>query len=335
MQDKDIYKVIADELATKKADPALWTQAIAMAEGDADKTQAAYIRLRFADLRKAAAAPAAAAQDASRPPAIPNAADARLSRMRSELERRLRTQGKPSLYSTLSLHADASDAVVSSAIADVEARAEAGTGVTPAEFKYAKETLGDPALREQYDRNLLESLLGDEPSQVRPLAYEPAGNDHSWWESRKTSVIIGVLSITLLGYLGLGFFKARGGHEIQKEALDVQRSLVTTVQQQTQSAMELKSQAVQAEIDQRNRSLSLIEERQRQEADMRVRIAEQQIDQQRREQERRDEMLKMQQQQAENVRIQREKQYWACMNQQLGLRDVSSYDASARCSMYR
>lgn len=74
--------------------------------------------------------------------------------------------------------------------------------------------------------------------------------------------------------------------------------------------------------------------------DLRTNATERLLEQQRLEQERRDQTnqqrMKLQQDQIENQRISREKQYYACLNQQLlSQRDVTSADASARCSMYR
>ncbi len=331
MPDKGFYKIIADELATKKVDAAIWTQAIAIAEGDPDRTQAAYIRLRFLDLKKSAPRQTTTPAQAKPLAATAPIADG-LTRMRAELTRRLRAQGKSSLYSTLSVSPDASDAIITSAIADIEARAMTGAETPSAEFRYAKETLGDPVLRERYDRKLLDGLLNEDQAPARQLPYEVVvANDYSWWQSRKMSVIIGVASITLLGYLALGFFKAKNGHEIQKEVVDVQREAVHSI-------TETEQQRAQAAIEQQNRNQELMEQRQRDEWSYRVQMAEQQREIQQREQDRRDAMdrerVKAQQQQQDNMRAQREKQYWACMNQQLGMRDVSSYDASARCAMY-
>jgi shikimate kinase len=42
-----------------------------------------------------------------------------------------------------------------------------------------------------------------------------------------------------------------------------------------------------------------------------------------------------QQQQMEDLAARRQQQYWACINQQLGQRNVTGFDAEARCRMYR
>jgi hypothetical protein len=96
----------------------------------------------------------------------------------------------------------------------------------------------------------------------------------------------------------------------------------------------------QADIDFKNQALRIADERQRREMDLSANATERLLEQQRLEQERRDQAnqqrMKLQQDQAENQRISREKQYYACLNQQLlSQRDVTNADASARCSMYR
>jgi hypothetical protein len=219
MSDKEYYQIIADEMAAKKVDAALWTKAIALAEGDEEKTRAAYIRLRLADLRDADAL----SNTGRAPAAVEIRPVDGLSQLRFELAQKLQAKERSSLYRTLDLPADASDAAVAKAITDREAQGEGGS----AEFRYAKNTLGRPDLREQYDRNLHSALLSEESGQIRYHADSGyAEPESSWWESRKTSVIIAVLSVTLLGYLGLGYFKERGSHEIQKAVVDVQRNAV-------------------------------------------------------------------------------------------------------------
>ena len=133
MSDKVFYQVIADELKSKTMDRALWTQAFATAEGNPDKTEAVYIRLRFQDLKKSSLLPVTLAAVDSRstqfeikPP------DSELLQLRARLAKKLLSQGKHSLYSSLSLHPDASDAVVATAIADFESRNQ--DGVTSSEF---------------------------------------------------------------------------------------------------------------------------------------------------------------------------------------------------------
>jgi hypothetical protein len=338
MSDKEIYQIIADELKTKNLDTALWIQAKGTAGGDPDKTEAAYIRLRYSDLIKSSLPP-----QKSNPLVIStntvSAVKSRLDEivlMRAELAKKLLSQGKHSLYSILKIHPDASDAVVATAIGDLESGNLVEPGNTPAEYKYAKDTLGNPNLREQYDRQLLASLSNNISKPYRTYAAEEMDYQYSWWESRKTSIIIGVLSLTILGYLGLNFLKERHGSEIQKQAVDSQTEAVHTISDATQMK-------TQADIDLRAEALRLAAEKQNQDMELRARAADQAYEQQRMMQESRmqaeQQRQKAQQDQAENLRVMREKQYWACMNQQLTVqlsqRNGSNYDASARCAMYR
>lgn len=331
MSDKEIYQVIADELKNNSIDPALWTQAKEAAGGDPDKTEAGYIRLRFLDIVKSKS-PAPRVISPTITPAAPKPAirDDELSRIRAELAKKLAAQQKHSLYSTLKLQPDASDTVIAAAIDDLETGSPAGNGVNLAEFNYAKNTLRDPDLRAQYDRQLLESISYQGARPYRSVA-EPA-YEGSWWESRKTSVIIGVLSVVLLGYLGLGYLQNHNSTKLQKEAIESQKEA-------TQTSADIEKMRTQADIKYKNDALRAQEDRQNQELALRARATDQILEQQRRSQENQrlaeEQRQKIQQEQVENQRINREKQYWACMNQQMSQRDANSFDASARCSMYR
>lgn len=330
MSDKVFYQVIADELKSKTMDTALWTQATAIAEGDPDKTEASYIRLRFIDLKKSSRQQASGANKSQSE--IKPLTD-ELAQLRSNLARKLYSQGKLSLYSTLSLQPDASDEVVATAIADLESRNQFASGISPAEFNYAKSTLGNPALREQYDRRLLDSISNDIPKMTHPYV-EAAGGDSAEAFSIMRRVVA-ILAVALVGYFGMSFYKERNNHELQKESLETQREVASSTIDSTQ-----------ANIDMRSQAMRMAEERQKQEMDLRTSATDRMIEQQRIEQERRaqeqerraqaeQERLKMQHEQAENLRISREKQYYACLNQQLlSQRGVTNSDAYARCAMY-
>lgn len=319
MPNKVFYQIIADELKTKTMDAALWTQAIATAEGNPDKTEAAYIRLRFLDLKKSSPSSLSLAPASTQKPELeikPRVNE--LSQLRSALARKLNAQGKHSLYSTLGLQPDAGDAVVTTAIAEFEAR-NPGSG-SSAEFQYAKRTLGDPKLREQYDRKLFGSVSSDVQRASQSYMVETMNSD-SWWESSKMSVVISLLAVALLGYFGLNYYKERNNREAM------------------QSTTDANQMRMQADIDSQNQALRIADERQSQEMALRASATDRLLEQQRLEQERRDtaeqQRLKMQQEQAENLRISKEKRYYACLNQQLmSQRDMTNADANARCAMY-
>lgn len=344
MSDKEFYQTIADELRTKTVDAALWMKAKATADGDPDKTEAAYIKLRFSDLKKSTTSvPQTLSLAQNGRPNLPiETNDVELSRMRNDLAKKLLTQGKKSLYSTLKIHPDAGDSIIAAAIADLESQNLNVLGISPAEFKYAKDTLSNHDLREQYDRQLLASL-SNVPKPYSSYAMNESDTEYSWWESRKTSVIVGVLSITILGYLGLNYLRERHTNNIQKEVVDITKDAVHGVTDTEQ----LKTQA---DIDLKERSLNLAEERQKQELELRARLADQMADQQRANQEarmaadqqRQELELKRQQaqkDQADNLRIQRQKQYYECLNQQLDQKLLNrypgNYDPTTRCAIYR
>ena len=335
MSDKEIYQIIADELKTKNIDTALWVQAKELAGGDTDKTEAAYIRLRFCEQIKSSHLPPKSNSLVNNTNTKTKVKDDELSRMRSELAMKLLNRGKHSLYSTLKLHPDASDAVIATAIGDLESGHLVNSGINLAEFKYAKDTLSNPDLREQYDRQLLESISNTLKS-YKSYAAEDAGYEYSWWESRKTSIIIWVLSLSLFGYLGLNYLKEHHSSQIQKEVVEVAKDAV-------RSTSDTDQIRTQADIDFKARALSLAEERQSQDLQLRSRVADHIFDQQRVMQDSRMQAEQQRQQaqkdQAENIRIAREKQYYACMNQQLTVqsyqRDPNSFNAGVRCAMYR
>ncbi len=337
MSDKAIYQAIADELKTNNVDPALWTQAIAQAAGEQDKIQATYIRLRFADLKQAASRQKTPAPSLNSAGTDLTVQDSRLIPLRAELKKMLAAQGKTSLYAVLGLQPDASSSLIAAAAADMESSGQVGSVISDAEFRYARETLSDPVAREQYDRKLLASLAYGGGAQVQTYSYEPADSS-SWWTSSKATFPVVVMAIALAGYLGLGFFKERGHHEIQKATVDVQKDAVGVQRDAVQSAADIERQRVQSENEMRQRQMDMAAEAQRRQMDYQLQAQQAQREAQREAQERQrqaeKDRQKMQQEQQDNLKAQRERQYWACMNQQLDMRGVSTYDASARCAMY-
>lgn len=341
MSDKEIYQLIAGELETKNVDAALWTQAKETALGDSDKTEAVYIRLRFLELIKSSRPPQKSTSLVAVVEAKPKVDE--LSLMRTELARKLLKQGKYSLYSTLKLHPDASDAVIATAINNLESGNLEDSGVHPAEFKYAKDTLGNPELREQYDRQLFESVSNEVTKPYQSNAFEEMGNAYSWWESRKTSITIGILLLVIIGYLGINYLKVQNSSEIQKIAVESQKEVLHAISDATQMK-------TQADVGLRAETSRLMSERQNQEMELRNRATDRMHEEQRIMQENRiqaeqqqkqaqkeqaEKWQKAQQDQVESIRVMKEKQYWACMNMQLSQRNVTSYEAGAKCGMYR
>lgn len=341
MSDKEIYQLIAGELETKNVDAALWTQAKETALGDSEKTEAIYIRLRFLELVKSSRPPQKSTSLVTVAEVKPKVDE--LPLMRAELARKLLKQGKYSLYSILKLQPDASNAVIATAISNLESGNLEDSGIHPAEFKYAKDTLGNAELREQYDRQLFESISNETTKSYQPYAFEGADNAYPWWDSSKTSVAIGVILLAVIGYLGINYLQVQNSSEIQKIAVESQKEVLHTIsdatQMKTQAEVGLKAEASRLmterqnqEMELRNRAADRMNEEQRIMQESRMQAEQQQKQAQK---EQAEKWQKAQQDQAESIRVMKEKQYWACMNMQLSQKNVTSYDAGAKCAMYR
>jgi hypothetical protein len=345
MTDKEMYQLIADELKTKNVDVALWTQAKETSLGDPDKTEAIYIRLRFLDLVKSSRFP----QKSTSLVVGQNTSvgvlskTGELSLIRAELAKKLLDNNKHSLYSIFKLHPDASEAAIAAAIGDYESGNREDSGISQAEFKYAKDILGDPDLREQYDRQLFESTTDMTALAVRPRAFERDEYEYSWWESSKTSIVIGVASFALAGYLGINYLKERNNSEMQKMVVESHKEVLHAISNAAQMS-------TQADVDLRYQESRRVAERQNQEMALRNSTADQMREEQRlkneermqaeqerkqAQQDREEKLLKAQQDREENSRALKEERYWKCMNMQLSQRDATSYDASAKCGRYR
>jgi len=333
MTDKVLYQIIADEIKAKNIDTALWAQAKETALGDLDRTEAIYIRLRIIELIKASSQ-----QQNSTSLAIVSKGVVKVDEVlhvRAELTKKLLEEKKYSLYSILRVRPDASDTMVSAAIQELQAGNLDDSKVSPAEFKYVKDTLGQPDTRQQYDCQLLASF----PHNSMQIFQNDEGtgivDDNSWWDSGKMTVVIATLSIAILGYLGIQFLKVKNSGEMQKISVQSQMEVMQTISDSEKAR-------VQAEIDRRNEDARLIAERQNQEMEIRNRTADRmreeqlqqaeerklQYEQQKTDQEEREAALK------EEMRIANEKRYYTCMNVQLS-RGSTTYNANAACGSYR
>lgn len=228
MSDKNFYSLIADELEQDRTDRALWTRALGESGGDPDKTKACYVRLRLAELKEAESSVAQRAQQAASFGSDANRVDNGLLLLRGRLAEALDHSKISSFYSVLGLTPQATDASVAAAISTMESRIDSGAAPSTPEFKYAKETLGNARTREAYDRRLLERFTN---SVAPERGISPNSHDHraasanallTVWETRKTSVIVGVLALLAIGYMVLGFYKEREASAAQKKALEVQ-----------------------------------------------------------------------------------------------------------------
>ena len=231
MSDEKFYSLIADELEHGNTDRVLWTRAMGESDGDADKTKAYYIKLRLAALKMAATPLTPGLQQVDQTLSVGRATtspDNRLILLRGELAEELQHTKTSSFYSVLGITPDATDESVAAAIVEYEAKVKSGTAASTPEFKYAKDTLGNAKARETYDRR----LFGRMTSGTSQVSRNPSGSQDrnvapdsvllSLWETRKTSVIVGTLSLFVIGYMVLGFYKERETSAVRKKALEVQ-----------------------------------------------------------------------------------------------------------------
>ena len=363
MSDEKFYGVIADELEHKQTDRILWTRALGESGGDLDKTTALYIRLRLSDLKKTAIGgsslalePITAAASTQLDEPAPSSA---LLRMRSELSQALRANGKSSFYTLLQVTPEATDADVAAAIARYEAKVESGLVTATPEFKYAKESLGNTRSREAYDRRLFSNATADAGPSSRPARRgntEPVVTDSDslllhMWESRKATVIVGAISLCIVGYMVLGFYKEREASAARKRAIEAQ--VLQTQKNAENDAMRAETEKTLANgvvthtatvIDRStqmgNRALEIqmdAESRRRQELEYRANVTAKNMEMQR---EAQDRQLAMQEQrtrdakrQMDDHRAEREKRYWTCMNAALDRNSETT--ANARCAGYR
>lgn len=354
--DNDLYKSIADELSSKTMDSALWTRAFSEAEGDLDKSKAIYIRLRFAALKKSAPA------STSTQTTIGDGSPSDIKDLRYRIHAKLAVNKRATLYQSLGLQASCSDSDIAARVHAIASEAiDAGISVKP-EVKYAMDILRDPSTREQYDRKLWDDVSGGF-STSRPVAASSTSQSNfeddssslfmGWWSSKKVSVIIGVASVVVVGYLARDVFSIRKSHEVQKEIVKVQREAVNAagaadigrVDNQRFAIEEqarIQNMAIDRSAELINRSLSIEEERERRERaalEYRADAQSRALDIVKHEQENR---VRLQRERMENTermqaarKAERESKYWACMNAAMDRYKNDSARASQSCSAYR
>lgn len=365
MADEKFYSAIADELEHKKTDRALWTRALAEAGGDVDKTTALYIRLRLVQLKRAEAGASTLALEPV-PGDEPNnnrgghntqPPSSALMRLRSDLSKMLRESGKSSFYTVLGLTPEATDAEVVDAIASYEARVASGGAFATPEFKYAKESLGNARSRETYDRRLFSSTAtAGGPSSRYPGREQELSSDAEpvllqLWESRKATMIIGAVSLCIVGYMVLGFYKEREASVVRKKEIEAQilqaqknaeNDAIRAEAEKTRAtgSVHNTTNVIDRSAQMGNRALDMqleAENRRRIESEQRAIANAQRLEMQR---EAQDRQLAMQEQrtrdakrQMDERRAEREQRYWACMN--TALDRISESAANARCAAYR
>jgi len=349
--DDDLYKSIADELSLNTMDRALWTKAFAESGGDSDKAKARYILLRFSVLKKQVSS-----SPIKPPPEIISSDE--LGELRRKLQAKLAINKRATLYGSLGLLPNCSDADIATKAHGIATEALETGGTLPAETKYAIDILSEPYSREQYDRKLWDDIgvtrtraLPSNNSETRNEA-KVIGTFLEWWESKKVSVIIGVTSVALLGYMSKGFFEVKSSSEVQKEMVKVQREAVKTTEKiemgrvdnqraEIEERSAITHKAIDRSAELRNRSLAIqetAEQRRRTELEYRANAEAERQELRRKEQEQR---LQLQREAAirrdeinENRRVLGEQRYWSCMRLELE-KGYTNASANSTCLRYK
>lgn len=241
MNDDDIYARIADELARSDMDRALWTQAIAAADGDEAKTKAAYIKLRHKALIaqfNPKSSPGQAEEAGAQPSVF--AADPKLIDM-------LVATGKRTLYSALKLSPGASQEEVKAACQRLLDQIRSG-GTVPdaATVTYAIETLSDIDRRRIYDLSLLRGLQPPRPRLAEPQP-QAARSDIipsaflSWWGTRRTLAVLLACGLLIAGGMILSYLN----HSASR---DIERARATTEQIEVTRSADNEAERVQTDL---------------------------------------------------------------------------------------
>jgi len=180
-------------------------------------------------------------------------------------------------------------------------------------IQYAYETLSDPDKRFRYDQSLKDQ--GTHPQTLSPQHRNDFEDSSDvWWKSHKVTLVV-FFAAALIGY---NLFIKHEGNGLNaanvSKHLDNEGNLVNGVVENQSKAIdktaEIENKAIDANLEINNRALDIqrqAEERRRTELEYRANAGTQILDMQRRDQ---DARLK----QIEDQKVQREKDYYACMN---------------------
>jgi len=272
MTTDEIYRIIAEEIRDGKQDVPTWTHAYADADGDESKTKARYIRLRLAQLKARAEAQPEGKGSQAMPPspgieAGDKPARSGLETLRDALAQQLATSGKPSLYGFLGLSARSDDGAIARAVRTMKEAETQGRALS-AEEQYAIRTLGDPAARERYDRNLLDSLARIDPV---PPADDPTGPEKS---RSLVHVAAAVMLIAIAAYAGLGYYRESARKEADAMAAKAREAALQAERIESAARREAAAEAARVQAEAAERTSSLAAEREaarQQEVDLRNR----------------------------------------------------------------
>ncbi len=333
MDDKQLYRTIAAEIAGNQMDPARWTQAFADADGDREKARAIYIRLRYQDLAQPAAGVGGADQTAA---------------LRGQLAEALERNGRESLYRRLGLRADATDQEVGEAVRGIRAHQQG----PDAEVRYAIEILGEPESRTRYDRSLAAGMgFGPDARHEEELQTieetEPPSVFLRWWATRKVTLLVASIVVMLLGTMLLPFYQTGAVREHLRSQAELEKERLEQAQQVSEQRAEQMRLSEQRRA-RRQQSQEARQQRYEQERfSSQVAAEQRQREQARRAEERRQardaqqsrytaEQARRQAQREATVaeaKAAREAAYWSCFNDAMDRGD-SAY-AHARCGRLR
>lgn len=251
MVDEQIYAQIADELARSDMDKALWTQAIALADGDDGKTKAAYIKLRHKALVSAARA-----SEEKRAEANAGAA-ARLNAFAADpkLIDMLAASGKKTLYSALKLSPGASQSEVDAVCTQQTEQLRSGQTVADAAtITYAVDTLSNVDRRRAYDLSLLRGLQPSRPVPPEPVVpnYRPdigASAFLEWWGTGRLLAVLVVFGLIIVGALFLTYRNQAAKRDVDRTRAQIEQAKAASSAQTEAERVQVERTYVQGTLD--------------------------------------------------------------------------------------
>lgn len=337
----DLQAIVAEELGTNTQDKGLWEKAQAYCKGDVEQAKALYARMRLLDLQEAASSPPS---PTARPATATPPSD-ELRQVRQQLASGLATANKSSLYNALALSPTCDDAEVATRVALIAGQAKLSGTPVSAERKYAMDIIGNPAARARYDKTLLRDISGaavqtdwsSSPGGGFSEPWSTSGSTFSdWWASRKVTAIITASILVAAGYL----YANHRTTSNSKEAINNVKEIEVRRLDNEKYALEQRARFADESVELRSRALALQEEREKAAQAQLERQAYLQAQRMEMERQREEGRARAQQEAREREarideqrRIERERKYWACMNNAL---NQYRYDkANSNCAMYK
>ena len=334
MNDDQIYKIISDELSSDNTDSAAWTRAFASANGNPDLAKAHYIKARFAQLKKSIS------QSQIAKPETNNGCTNEqndIENLRFRIQARLAIQKKATFYDSLGLLPTCAEQDLITKINEITSSALNNSQPLKPEIKFAISNLQDGVSREQYDRKLWADLQAPPrlPKQP-PVEHDSIQRADSlfldWWETKKTSFVVVAIALLMFGYLGKDFFTIKSDKDVKKDVVKVQSEAVRAAKDIEMGKVDNQRYAIQegaqitnkvidrsAEIENRRINIQeTVEQRRGKELEYRANAGSEILDMQRKEQENRYKLEREKNERQERMdneaRANRDRQYWACMN---------------------